>query len=209
MRSTLVRAIEERWIYLSRTGLDKELIIEKAAELANEIGFENVTLKLIADEFGIQTPSLYNHIKSLDDLKKRLMLYGWKELEDKLILAVVGVSGYDALRTMCYTFYEYATSNSGVFNAMLWYNKFQDEETQNVTKQLFVVLFKIMSTLNISDETINHLIRTFRGFLEGYALLVNNGAFGNPVSIRESFELSVEVLIAGIQNVIEKQEKKI
>lgn len=188
---------------MARVGLDKNLIVERAAGLANEIGLDQITLKLIADEFGVQTPSLYNHIKSLEDLRKSLMLYGWKQLEESLLLAVVGVSGYDALRAMCYAFYEYATSNPGVFNAMLWYNKFQDEETLNATKQLFVVLFKIMGTLNISDENINHLIRTFRGFLEGYALLVNNGAFGNPISIRESFELSVEVLLAGIKNLEE------
>ena len=185
---------------MARVGLDKNLIVERAAELANEIGLDNITLKVIADEFGVQTPSLYNHIKNLDDLKKSLMLYGWKQLEAKLLLSVVGVSGYDALRAMCYAFYEYATSNPGVFNAMLWYNKFQDEETLNATKQLFVVLFKVMGTLNIPDETINHLIRTFRGFLEGYSLLVNNEAFGNPISIRESFELSVEVLLTGIKN---------
>ena len=188
---------------MARVGLDKNLIVERAAGLANEIGLDQITLKLIADEFGVQTPSLYNHIKSLEDLRKSLMLYGLKQLEESLLLAVVGVSGYDALRAMCYAFYEYATSNPGVFNAMLWYNKFQDEETLNATKQLFVVLFKIMGTLNISDENINHLIRTFRGFLEGYALLVNNGAFGNPISIRESFELSVEVLLAGIKNLEE------
>ena len=46
---------------------------------------------------------------------------------------------------------------------------------------------------------INHLIRTFRGFSGGYALLVNNGVFGNSISIRESFELSVEVLLVGIE----------
>ena len=136
------------------------------------------------------------------------MLYGWKQLEEKLLLAVVGVSGYDAIRAMCYAFYEYATENPGVFNAMLWYNKFQDEETLNATKRLFTVLFKIMGTLSISDETINHLIRTFRGFLEGYALLVNNGAFGNPISIRESFDLSVEVLMAGVRCLKAEQEEK-
>ena len=187
---------------MARVGLDKNLIVERAAGLANERGLDNITLKVIADEFGVQTPSLYNHINSLDDLKKSLMLYGWKQLEAKLLLAVVGVSGYEALRAMCYAFYEYATGNPGVFNAMLWYNKFHDEETQNATKQLFGVLFKIMGTLNISDETINHLIRTFRSFLEGYALLVNNGAFGNPVSIKESFDLSVEILLTGIKNLV-------
>lgn len=184
---------------MARAGLDKDIVVERAAQMANEVGLENITLKMIAKEFGIQTPSLYNHIKSLDDLKKSLMLYGWKQLESRLLMAVVGVSGYDALRAMCYAFYEYATSNPGVFNAMLWYNKFQDDETLNATKQLFTVLFKIMETLDIPEETINHLIRTFRGFLEGYALLVNNGAFGNPISIKESFELSVEVLLSGIK----------
>lgn len=184
---------------MARAGLDKNLIIEKAAELANEVGLENITLKLIADTFGIQTPSLYNHIKSLDDIKKQMMLFGWKQMENEILLSVVGVSGYDALRVMCYAFYEYATNNPGVFNAMLWYNKYQDEEAQDATKQLFEVLFKIMGTLNISDEKINHFIRTFRGFLEGYALLVNNGAFGNPISVRESFELSVEVILNGIK----------
>ncbi len=192
---------------MARAGLDKNLVIERAASLANETGLENITLKLIADEFNVQTPSLYNHIKSLEDLKKGLMLYGWKQLEEKLLLAVVGVSGYDAMRAMCYAFYEYATENPGVFNAMLWYNKFQDEETLNATKRLFTVLFKIMGTLSIPDETINHLIRTFRGFLEGYALLVNNGAFGNPISIRESFDLSVEVLMAGVRCLEVEQEK--
>lgn len=185
---------------MARAGLDRNIIIERTAKLANEVGLDNITLKVVANEFGIQTPSLYNHIKSLEDLKKGLMLYGWKRLEEKLLLAVVGVSGYDALRAMCHAFYEYATSNPGVFNAMLWYNKFQDKETLHATKQLFVVLFKIMRTLNIPDETIEHLIRTFRGFLEGYSLLVNNGAFGNPISIQESFNLSVEVLMAGIKN---------
>lgn len=184
---------------MARAGLDKNAIIEKAAELANEVGLENITLKLIADTFGIQTPSLYNHIKSLDDIRKQIMLFGWKQMEKEILLSVVGVSGYDALRVMCYAFYEYATNNPGVFNAMLWYNKYQDEETRDATKQLFEVLFKIMGTLNISDEKINHFIRTFRGFLEGYALLVNNGAFGNPISVRESFELSVEVILNGMK----------
>lgn len=191
---------------MARAGLDKKIVIETTAKLANEVGLDHISLKLVAKELGVQTPSLYNHIESLDDLKKGLMLYGWRQLEENLLLSVVGVSGYDALREMCYAFFEYATSNPGVFNAMLWYNKFQDEETLNATKKLFVVLFKIMGTLNISDESINHLIRTFRGFLEGYALLVNNGAFGNPISIKESFELSVEVMLAGIKTLEEEKD---
>ena len=59
--------------------------------------------------------------------------------------------------------------------------------------------FIIMQTVNISDENINHIIRTLRSFLEGFSLLVNNNAFGNPVSIKESFDLSLEIIINGIK----------
>ena len=49
----------------------------------------------------------------------------------------------------------------------------------------------------------SHLMRTIRGFLEGFALLGNNGAFGHSASIDESFELSLEVLIAGMKTLEE------
>ena len=39
--------------------------------------------------------------------------------------------------------------------------------------------------------------------LEGFALLVNNGAFGHSASIDESFELSLEMLIAGMKTLEE------
>lgn len=61
------------------------------------------------------------------------------------------------------------------------------------------MIFKVMKTVNISDENINHIIRTLRIFLEGFSLLVNNNAFGNPVSIKESFDLSLEIIINGIK----------
>ncbi|MDE5670037.1 MAG: TetR/AcrR family transcriptional regulator, partial [Eubacterium sp.] len=65
---------------------------------------------------------------------------------------------------------------------------------------LFTMLFKVMKSLDISDDNINHIIRTLRGFLEGFSLLVNNNAFGNPISIRESFDLSLEIIMNGIRS---------
>ena len=140
----------------------------------------------------------------LNDLKMQLMIYGWNQMEQRILHAVIGISGYDAIRAGCYAFYEYAIENLGLFNAMLWYNKFQNAETMEATTGLFSVLFKVAASLNISEENCNHIIRTLRGFLEGFSLLVNNKAFGNPISIAESFELAVNVLIEGIKTLEEK-----
>lgn len=192
---------------MARTGLDTNMVIHRAAQLVNEVGLENITLKMLADDLGVKSPSLYNHIGGLEDLKMQLMIYGWKEMEQRIIQSVIGISGYDAIKAGCHAFYEYATENPGLFNAMLWYNKFQNTETMEATSGLFSVLFKVTSSLNISEENCNHIIRTLRGFLEGFSLLVNNEAFGNPISIAESFELSLNVLIEGIKTLEEKIEE--
>lgn len=179
--------------------ISREQIIETAANLSNKAGLENLSLKMIAEELKIKSPSLYNHVSGLDDIKKQLMLYGWKQIETLTIEAAVGVTGYDALKSMCYAFYDYAINNKGIFTAMLWYNKYESIEKENATRKLFEMIFKVMKTVNISDENINHIIRTLRSFLEGFSLLVNNNAFGNPVSIKDSFDLSLEIIINGIK----------
>lgn len=185
-----------------------EIIIETAAKLSNHVGLENLTLKMVADELKIKSPSLYNHISSLDEMKRLLMIYGWKNLETKMIDAAIGVAGYQALRNMCWAFYDYAINNKGVFNAMLWYNKYDNEEANQATQKLFDVLSKVMRPLYLSDDHINHSIRTLRSFLEGFALLVNNNAFGNPLSIQESFELSLTIIMNGIKSLEGEKENE-
>ena len=182
-----------------KNSISDELIIQTSASIANKVGLSNLSLKIIAEELNIKSPSLYNHISSLEEIKQRLMVYGWKQMEEKMLDSAVGVSGYEALKNMCYAFYDYATNNKGVFTAMLWYNKYESTQKENATTRLFNMLFKIMRPLDISDDNINHIVRTLRSFLEGFSLLVNNNAFGNPISVKESFDLSLEIIMNGIK----------
>ena len=163
------------------------------------MGIDQIQLKTLAESLSIQPPSLYNHIRGLDDLRRELMIYGWKQVEERMLEAVAGADGYAAWEAVCRAFYQYATENPGVFSAMLWYNKYQDKETQGVTEKLFSICSAITSSLNISEENCNHLIRTFRAFLEGFCLLVNNNAFGHSLSVEESFDLSLKVMIGGMK----------
>ncbi|MBQ5332726.1 MAG: WHG domain-containing protein [Oscillospiraceae bacterium] len=193
---------------MAKMGLDKMAVIERAAQLANESGIESVTIKELADCLNIQPPSLYNHISGLEELKKELMLFGWKQAEERLLSSAKDLNGYDAIRQMCREFYAYATKNKGVFSAMLWYNKYIDDSSMSATSGLFTMIYKCMESTGISRERSEHLIRTLRGFLEGYSLLVNNGAFGHPANIDESFEISLDVLIEGIKVTEEHKNEK-
>ena len=174
---------------MPRLGLTADTIIETAAQMANEIGIDKISIKLLAEKFNIKSPSFYNHFTNLDEIKNGVMLYGWKQLEEKALRAAVGVSGYDAVKAICYAFYDYATSNAGIFDAMLWYNNFH---------------YKITASLSISEQNSRHLVRMFRSFLEGFCLLVNKKSFGNPLPVSDTFALSVDTLIAGMKSLENK-----
>ncbi|MFR2692951.1 MAG: hypothetical protein ACLTBV_20535 [Enterocloster bolteae] len=80
---------------------------------------------------------------------------------------------------------------------MLWYNKYQDKETQGVTEKLFSICFAITSSLNISEENCNHLIRTFRAFLEGF-FVGQQQCLWPSSAVEESLTLSLKVMIGGM-----------
>ena len=72
-------------------------IIEVAIEIINQQGFANLSLKKVSKKLKIKSQSLYNHISNLEDLKNKISLYGWKQLEEKMLLSIVGESGYEAI----------------------------------------------------------------------------------------------------------------
>ena len=46
---------------------------------------------------GVRTPSLYDHVESLDDVRRRVALLALRDLADALRDAAVGRAGDDAL----------------------------------------------------------------------------------------------------------------
>ena len=183
-----------------KAGLDKDIILKTAADLADAEGIANVTLKALAEKLGVKPPSLYKHINGLEELNKALMLYGWKSLEKKVTRAAVGKSKEDAIRAIFYAYRDYVKEHPGVFEAMQWYNMYQSEENLQATEEVVAVLFQVLSAYDLQEEQKVHIVRMFRVFLQGFLMVEIHGGFGNLASITESFDFSLEILLNGIDN---------
>ena len=183
-----------------KAGLDKDIILKTAVDLADAEGIANVTLKALAEKLGVKPPSLYKHINGLEELNKALMLYGWKSLEKKVTRAAVGKSKEDAIRAIFYAYRDYVKEHPGVFEAMQWYNMYQSEENLQATEEIVAVLFQVLSAYDLQEEQKVHIVRMFRVFLQGFLMVEIHGGFGNPASITESFDFSLEILLNGIDN---------
>lgn len=82
---------------MPRAGLTPERLAVAGAELADEVGFEQVTVSAVARAFDVKVASLYSHVKSSNDLKTRIALLALEEMADQAADAVAGRSGRDAL----------------------------------------------------------------------------------------------------------------
>ncbi|MER7182389.1 TetR/AcrR family transcriptional regulator, partial [Streptomyces hyaluromycini] len=67
---------------MARAGLSTERLVRAGAELADEVGFDQVTVSALARRFDVKVASLYSHVKSSQDLKTRIALLALEELAD-------------------------------------------------------------------------------------------------------------------------------
>lgn len=194
-----------------KTGLDKTTIIEAAANMADEKGIAHVTLKVLAAELGIKSPSLYKHFNGgLEELNKELMLYGWRSLESIITKAAVGKAKDDAIMAVCYAYRNFAAEHKGLFEAMQWYNRYQSEEHLQATQGMLSVFYQVLDAYELKDVQKVHIVRMFRGFLQGFSSIESHGGYGNPLSVNDSFDFALKTIlysIHGLWGEAENEEK--
>lgn len=182
-----------------KAGLDKTTIIKVAANIADEKGIANVTLKVLAEELGVKSPSLYKHFNGgLDELNKELMLYGWRSLESKITKSAIGKAKDDAVMAICYAYRNFASEHKGLFEAMQWYNMYQSEEHLQATQGMVSVFFQVLDAYDLNEEQKVHIVRMFRGFLQGFSSIESHDGYGNPMSLNDSFDFALKTIINGI-----------
>jgi len=58
--------------------------------MADEVGFDQVTLSALARRFDVKVASLYSHLRNSQDLKTKIALLALEELADQGAAALAG-----------------------------------------------------------------------------------------------------------------------
>ena len=184
-----------------KAGLDKAKIIETAANIADEKGIAYVTLKVLATELGVKSPSLYKHFNGgLDELNKELILYGWRCLESEISRAAIGKAKDDAIIAICHVYRNFVAEHKGLFEAMQWYNMYQSEEHLQATQGTVSILFQVLEAYGLTEEQKVHIVRMLRGFLQGFAAIESHGGYGNPTPLDDTFDFAIKTIRNGIRD---------
>ena len=154
----------------------------------------------MAADAGVRPPSLYNHVESLDDVRRRVALLALRDLADALRDAAVGRAGDDALVAMADAYRAYARRHPGRYAATQRAPAEGDEEMRAAAKGAVDVVLAILRGYGLEGDDAIHAARAVRSALHGFVTLETGGGFGIPVDLDESYARMVRALARGLRD---------
>lgn len=185
---------------MARVGLTTERLVRAGAELADEIGFEQVTASELARRFDVKVASLYSHVKNSQDLKTRIALFALEELADRAADAVAGRAGKDALVAFANVYRDYGLEHPGRAAAA---RMTLDPETAAASAGVrhAQMTRAILRGYDLTEPDATHAVRLLGGVFHGYASLELAGGFSHSApDSEETWHRILDALDALLRN---------
>lgn len=183
---------------MPRAGLVPATVIAAGAELADEVGFEALTMGLLAERLHVRPPSLYRHVESLDALRRGIALQAKRELGSVTARAAVGKAGSAAIHAFADAYRRWALAHPGRYAASLRAPAPDDEEDRRVSDDSLRALFDILAGFGLRDADAIDAARALRSAVHGFASLESSGAFGLPRDVDRSYRVLIESVLSGL-----------
>ena len=182
-----------------RPGLDEAAILRAASDLVDAEGLDALALARLAERLGVRAPSLYNHVTSLEGVRRGLALLGTRELTACLARAAVGRAGEDGIIALAEAYRRFAKERPGLYAATLRAPEPDDDALREAGVELLGVVRAVLAPYGLRGETETHHLRAFRSLAHGFVSLELAGGFGFPVAVDESFRHLVRLFITGLR----------
>ncbi|MFD7916933.1 TetR/AcrR family transcriptional regulator [Streptomyces sp. NPDC059752] len=183
-----------------RVGLTPERLTLAGAEMADEAGFDQVTLSALARRFDVKVASLYSHLKSSHELKTRIALLALEELADLVAAAVAGRAGKDALIAFANAYRDYARAHPGRYDAARLRLDPQTAAASAGVRHAQMTR-AILRGYDLAEPDQTHAVRMLGSVFHGYVSLEAAGGFSHTaVDSQESWAWTLESLDAVLRH---------
>ncbi|MER5774121.1 WHG domain-containing protein [Streptomyces sp. NPDC002039] len=172
-----------------------------AAELADEIGFGELTMSRLAERLGVRAPSLYKHIASQDDLHRRIAALAFDEAADAIGAAVQGRAGRDALAAAAGALRDFVLAHPGRYAATLGLTPTGPDDPIMLASRRGIGPFEaVLRGYDIDPQEMTHALRAVRSIFHGFANLQASGGFQWSTDVGESFEYLIDLVDRGLRS---------
>ncbi|TNH21621.1 TetR family transcriptional regulator [Micromonospora orduensis] len=179
---------------MPRVGLNQQIVVREAARLADEVGFQQLTLAALASRLGVALPSLYKHVRGADALAQKLSALATAELATEMTTAAAGRAGGEALRAMADAYRDYARRHPGRYPATQRVPDPTDPEHVEAGTRAVGAVYAVLRGYGLTDDDAVDATRALRSALHGFVALEAAGGFGLPREVDRSYHQ----LVAGL-----------
>ncbi|MFE6281618.1 TetR/AcrR family transcriptional regulator [Streptomyces sp. NPDC057877] len=185
---------------MARAGITAERLVAAAADLADEVGFDHVTLSALARRFGVRDASLYSHVRNLGELRTRLALLAGGELIDHIAAAVAGRAGKEALTAFAAAYRAYALQHPGRYAATQIRVDPALAADSPALRRTADITYGMLRGYGLDEPDLTDAVRLLRSTFHGYCALEAAGAFAHSRDVQASWDKAVDALHAALEH---------
>ncbi|WP_394428785.1 TetR/AcrR family transcriptional regulator [Streptomyces sp. SGAir0957] len=183
-----------------RAGLNTERLARAGAELADEVGFEHVTVSALARRFDVKVASLYSHVKNSHDLKTRIAMIALAEMADRAADALAGRAGKDALSALGNVYRDYARDHPGRYAASQ-FRLDPESAAASAGPRHSQMTRALLRGYDLTEPDQTHAVRLLGSVFHGYVSLEMGGSFSHSAPDTDvTWQRTLDALDALLRN---------
>ena len=164
-------ASSSRPVKLSRVG-----IVDGALAFLDRAGWDSLTINALATQLGTKGPSLYNHVDSLEDLRRAVRIRVIDDIITMLNRVGEGRAGGDAVLVMASAYRSYAHHHPGRYSAFTRMPLGGDDpEFTAATRNAAGPVMAVLSSYGLDGDEAYRAALQFWSALHGFVLLEMTG----------------------------------
>lgn len=180
-------------------GVDRVRVVAVAAEVADAVGLDALTLAEVATRLGVKLPSLYNHVDGLPGLRRELALLAARQIHACVSRAAIGKAEDAAVLAMGHALRRYILEHPGLYAAAVRAPAPDDEELLQASQTFIEVILAVLEPYKLDDLAAIHAVRGLRSIIHGFATLELAGGFEMPINRDDSFQWLLQAYVVGLR----------
>jgi AcrR family transcriptional regulator len=179
--------------------LSREIIVNAALTFLDREGWDALTINALATQLGTKGPSLYNHVDSLEDLRRAVRMRVIDDIITMLSRVAEGRARDDAVLVMAAAYRSYAHHHPGRYSAFTRMPLGGDDpEYTAATRGAAAPVIAVLGSYGLDGEEAFYAALEFWSAMHGFVLLEMTGVM-EGIDIDAVFSDMVLRLAAGIE----------
>jgi AcrR family transcriptional regulator len=157
--------------------LSREIIVSAALTFLDREGWDALTINALATQLGTKGPSLYNHVHSLEDLRRTVRIRVIDDIITMLNRVGEGRARDDAVLVMASAYRSYAHHHPGRYSAFtrMPLGGGDDPEYTAATRAAATPVIAVLTSYGLDLEQAFHAALEFWSAMHGFVLLEMTG----------------------------------